>query len=128
MKAIQRIAFSALTMIAAAAHASGAQVTYLSCNLPAHEEVAARHFDFVLDEANSTVSFFVKEANATNKEDAVFGAETVTWSNTIPYGKLTRTINRVDLTYTEDFQINGAASHLIGGTCSIVKKPSLRKF
>ena len=102
-------------------------LTYLSCDLPAREDAPPSHFDFVLDEQNSTVSFFVKEANATNKEEAVFGPEAITWTNNLSLASITRTISRVDLGFTQDTDIAGITRHEVG-RCSLIKKPSNRKF
>jgi hypothetical protein len=103
------------------------KLTYLSCDLPSHEDAPAAHFDYVLDEQNSTVTFFVKEANATNKETAVFGPETITWTNNGDLWSMTRTINRVDLSFIQDTNIAGKTEHEVG-TCSLAKKPPATKF
>ncbi len=100
---------------------------YLSCDLPARDGVAPVHFDFTLDEQNSTVSFNVKAANATNEEKAFFGPETITWSNNMAYGsKLSRTIGRTDLSFVQETTIAGIQSRQVG-SCSLVT-PAKRKF
>jgi hypothetical protein len=103
------------------------ELIYLSCDLPSRENLPPVHFDFVLDEQNSTVSYFVKEANATNKDDAVFGSETITWTNNLSLGSITRTISRVDLEFVQDTDLAGIKMHEVG-SCSLKKKPSSRKF
>jgi hypothetical protein len=85
------------------------------------------HFDFVLDEQNSTVSYFVKDANATNKDEAIFGPDAITWMNTLSVGSITRTISRVDLGFVQDTDVAGITRHEVG-RCSLVKKPTNRKF
>lgn len=102
-------------------------LTYLSCNLPGREGLEPSHFDFVLDEQNSTVSYFVKDANATNKDEAIFGPDAITWMNTLSVGSITRTISRVDLGFVQDTDVAGITRHEVG-RCSLVKKPTNRKF
>lgn len=114
----------AVALAMAAGSASASSLTYLSCDLPG--ESGSRHFDFTLDEANSTVTFYVKEANATNTEKAVFGPETITWTNNDKYFSFTRTISRVDLSFTEEGDVAGVKSKHVG-TCQL-KTPKARKF
>ncbi|MGO8934295.1 MAG: hypothetical protein ACLPLZ_08325 [Terracidiphilus sp.] len=102
------------------------QLVYLSCDLPADKDTEASHFDFTLDEENGTVSFFVEAANATNTEKAIFGPETITWTNNGDYSTIARTISRVDLSFVEDTDIAGIKEHRVG-KCSVVTPPS-RKF
>ena len=105
------------------------KLVYLRCNVPSHEGHPANHFDFTLDEQNGTVTFFVKEANALNKEKAVFGPETVTWTSelSLPDSHITRTINRVSLAFTDKLVLNGQLMQDDVGTCSVVAAPE-RKF
>jgi hypothetical protein len=105
---------------------SASQLTYLSCDLPADKDTEASHFDFTLDEQSGTVSFFVKGANATNTENAVFGPEKITWTNNSQFFALTRTISRIDLSFTEDSDIADIKKHRVG-KCSLVAPPA-RKF
>jgi len=104
------------------------KLVYLSCDFPRHEGHPANHLDFTLDEQNGTVSFFVKEANATNKEKAVFGPETVTWTTELSMGDshITRTINRVSLVFTGELVLYGHLRQDVG-SCSVVPPPE-RKF
>jgi hypothetical protein len=107
----------------------GAQITYVSCDLPATEASLASHFDFTLDEQRGTVSYFVKDAEATNVEKAVFGPDAVTWTIELPLGKITRKISRIDLSFVEDLDletIGMPVNHRVG-KCSLVD-PSSRKF
>jgi hypothetical protein len=117
-----------LAMVALAANTSFAsQLVYLSCELPPHDGAPATRFDFTLDEQNGTVSYHVPQANATNKEKAVFGPQTVTWSNNMSYGsKINRTINRTDLSFVQEMDIAGIQRRQVG-TCSLVT-PTDRKF
>jgi hypothetical protein len=118
------------TLLLASTGSFASKLTYLSCDLPGRENApdSASHFDFALDEQNSTVSFFVKEANATNKEEAVFGPEAITWTNNLSLGSsITRTISRVDLGFLQDMVIAGIASHEVG-RCLLIKRPSNNKF
>lgn len=116
----------AVTLAIASSNAFSANLIYLSCDLPNEKDTS--HFDFTLDESSSTVSFYVKEANATNTEKAVFGPETITWSNNIGFSKITRIINRIDLSFTEEFDLLGNGKiNKNTGTCNI-KKPQGRKF
>jgi hypothetical protein len=107
--------------------AADSQIVYLSCNIGGDDGHAATHFDFTLDEQNSTVTYYVEAAAKTNKEKAVFGPKTVTWSEDGLYGvTLTRTIDRTSLVFTQDLIIAGNKSHS-AGQCSLVKSPE-RKF
>ncbi len=112
-------------LIVSFSHAHASQLTYLSCDIPS-KDGPDRHFDFTLDEANGTVTFFVKDANATNVENAAFGPEEITWTKNTKYMNLKRSINRVDLSFTEESNIVGIVDKQIG-TCQI-KKPKERKF
>jgi len=95
------------------------QLVYLSCDLPATSDGPAEHYDFTLNEQNRTVAFYVNKAEATSKEKAVFGPATVTWKHAFSMGAtLTRTINRTDLTFTEDLELLGDKSHKVG-QCTI---------
>lgn len=123
MKRIALIAVAA-SLVSNASFASG--VTYLSCDLPARDEVPVTHFDFTLDEQNSTVSFFVKQANVVNKETASFGPDSITWTNNMSYGQITRTISRVDLSFVQDTDIAGIKTHEVG-QCKIAH-PAKRQF
>lgn len=103
------------------------QLVYLSCDLPPSEGTPATHFDFTLDEQNGTVSYYVKAANATNKEKAVFGPEAITWTNNMGLGsKIGRTISRTDLNFVQETDIAGIQRRQVG-TCSLVT-PAKRKF
>jgi len=124
MKAIISTAIVLATIFSSNAFASN--LTYLTCNVPGTDGSADRVFNFTLDEANSTVTFYVKDANATNVEKAVFGPETITWGSNTAYTTLTRVINRVDLTFTEDTDIAGIKKHNTG-TC-VVKTPKARRI
>ena len=87
---------------------SGQSVVNLSCDISSPDGKPNRHFDFTLDEQNGPVSYYVKEANATNKDKAIFGPDAVTWTNNI--GGListSRVISRVDLAFTEAVVIAG---------------------
>jgi hypothetical protein len=102
-------------------------VVYLSCDISSPEGKPNRHFDFTLDEQNGTVSYYVKEANAMNKEKALFGSDSVTWTNDIGGVISTkRTINRTDLSFSEIVVVAGNRREE-KGTCSVVKAPE-RKF
>jgi hypothetical protein len=127
MKRIPTLAVAVATMFAA--NVSGAsELVYLSCELPAHDGIPATHFDFTLDEQNGTVSYVVKEANATNKEKAVFGPNAITWTNQLSLGStVTRTISRTDLSFTQKTEIPGVVNRQEAGMCELVK-PSQRKF
>lgn len=114
----------AIALVVAAGNAAASKITYLSCDIPGQN--GSRHFDFTLDEANSTVTFYVKEANATNTEKAVFGPETITWTNNDKYFSFTRTISRVDLSFTEEGDVAGVKSRHVG-TCQL-KTPKETKF
>jgi len=116
-----------LISLTAFCQTSASKLTYLSCDIPATEKEEARHFDFTLDEANSTVSFYVKEANAANVEKAIFSANSVTWTNKTRFSTLTRTISREDLSFTENFEIDENTKRTATGTCKIVT-PKTRKF
>lgn len=115
-----------LTLPLSINNAMAANLTYLTCKVASSDGRPDRVFDFTLDEANSTVSFYVKEANAMNVKKAVFGPETITWSSNSEYTSVTRTINRVDLSFSEETDIAGIKkSHK--GAC-IVKTPKSRKI
>lgn len=119
----------ALLVGLSAASASAAPITYLSCDLPSSKTdgPGTSHFDFTLDEQNSTVSYNVKNAE-TYVEKAVFSPQAVTWIRELPSGAvLTRTISRVDLTFTDDYEAVGKAKLHAVGQCSLVKTPS-RQF
>jgi hypothetical protein len=113
-------------LILVAGNATASSLTYLTCEVKSSGEEPNRVFDFTLDEANSTVTFLVKEANATNVERAVFGPETITWTRNNEYFSSTRTINRVDLTFTEEIDISGNKT-INRGTCQ-VKTMKARKI
>ena len=103
------------------------QLVYLSCDLPPHDGTPATHFDFTLDEQNGTVSYNVKEANATNKEKAVFGPEAITWTNNMALGsKISRTISRTDLSFVQETDIAGIQRRQVG-KCSLITHAK-RKF
>jgi len=103
------------------------KLVYLSCDVPSEPDKRAEHFDFTLDEANGTVSYFVTEANALNKEKAVFSADTVTWTVDLSYGSsITRMISRVTLKFEEVVLIANHRS-ISEGTCKVVTPPE-RKF
>ncbi|MGN8188589.1 hypothetical protein ACTJLD_21635 [Burkholderia sp. 22088] len=104
-----------------------AAVTYLSCDLPALDEVPARHFDFALDEKAGTVSYYVAEANSTNHDPAVFTPSAVNFGFNTQFVKVERTISRIDLTYTEKTTVSDNTRQQVG-RCAIVKKPSKAKF
>lgn len=124
---MKRIALIAATAALMANTSAASQLVYLSCELPPHEGTPATRFDFTLDEQNGTVSYHVPQANATNKEKAVFGPQTVTWSNNMSYGsKISRTINRTDLSFVQEMDIAGIQRRQVG-TCSLVT-PTERKF
>ena len=57
--------------------ASAAGVTYLTCNVPGSDGSPDRVFDFTLDEANSTVTFYVKDANIAGVRSSHKGSCTV---------------------------------------------------
>lgn len=107
----------AITLSSSQSFAS--QLTYLKCDLPSYKEIPEAHFDFTLDERNSTVSFYVKKANATNTEKAVFGSQKITWTNNTQFVKVTRTISRTDLSFVQEVDVAGKIIRQIG-TCSIV--------
>lgn len=125
---MRRIA--ALLAVATALFANtsvASQLIYLSCDLPAQDDSPVAHFDFTLDEQNGTVSYYVKEANASNKEKAVFGPGSITWVNNMAYGtKLSRTISRTDLSFVQETVIAGNQTRRVG-VCSLVS-PEKRKF
>lgn len=123
---MKNVALISIALTFLCGNAAAAQLTYLSCDLPAQGDNAASHFDFTLDEQNSTVSFYVKEANATNTEKAVFGPETITWATNNKYFSLTRTISRVDLSFVQDMDVAGLKSQQVG-TCKL-NAPKARKF
>lgn len=114
-----------LTILLSSA-ASASNVTYLTCNVPSNDGGPDRVFDFTLDEANSTVTFYVKDANATNVEKAVFGPETITWGSNSRYTSIARQINRTDLTFSEETDIAGIKKSY-KGTCT-VKTPRARRI
>ncbi|MFA5627186.1 MAG: hypothetical protein WC965_06905 [Thiohalomonadaceae bacterium] len=125
MKAIK---FFAVAAVLATNSAVASELVYLSCDLPARDGISATHFDFTLDEKNGTVSYFVREANATNKEKAVFGPNAITWANQLSLGStITRTISRTDLSFTQKTEIPGVVNRQEAGTCELVT-PSERKF
>ena len=111
-----------------ACNSFASELIYLGCDLPSPDNKPTRHFDITLDEQNGTVSCYIKEANATNKEKAVFGPETVTWTNNITLRngivvtKINRTINRTDLSFVEEVDTSRYV-----GACQIVT-PAKRKF
>lgn len=107
-------------------NAAAANLTYLSCSISNSDGKPDRVYDFTLDEANGTVAFYIKDANSTNVEKAVFGPETITWSSNSQYTSLTRTINRIDLTYSEETDVAGIKKS-DKGTC-VVKSPKTRKI
>lgn len=102
------------------------KLVYLSCELVDPDGKDHSHFDFTLDEQNGTVSYFVKAANALNKPKAVFGPDKVTWSEDTQHFKITRSIDRVSLTMTQETMIGGKTFHS-EGKCSITTPPE-RKF
>lgn len=57
----------------------------------------------------------------------MFGPDTVTWTYRTQFVTTVRTISRVNLTFTEDTDVAGNKSHQ-AGTCTVVKKPAVRKF
>ena len=124
MKFIPSLILATSIFVAGSASASG--LTYLSCEVKNTDGSPDRVFEFTLDEANSTVTFLVKDANATNIEKAVFGPETITWTRNTEYFSSTRTINRVDLTFTEEVDISGNITTQ-KGACQI-KTPKARKI
>ncbi|MBR0560744.1 hypothetical protein [Neokomagataea anthophila] len=107
--------------------ANAGGIVYLHCVMPKHEDVPERTFDFTLDENNETVTFYVEDANATNKEKAFFGNNEVTWSNNIGILQTKRVISRSDLTFTESVKIGNDSTVTNTGKCDIVKK-KIRKF
>lgn len=116
-------AFLAIFLLFSVASVSAAtQIVYLSCDLPGEDGSPATHFDFTLDEQNSTVSFYVEKAGIVNKEKALFGPQTVTWTSSLMGTTLTRTINRTDLSFIQELNIAGKRSHTTG-QCSLVKTP-----
>lgn len=118
----------AIVAILSANASAASELVYLSCDLPAHEGVPATHFDFTLDEQNGTVSYFVKEANVTNKEKAVFGPNAITWANQLSLGStIARTISRTDLSFNQKTEIPGVVNRQETGACELVT-PSKRKF
>jgi hypothetical protein len=99
----------------------GAELIYLSC------EIDSVHFDFTLNEDAGTVSFYVKDAKAANVEKAIFEVDRVTWVTNMSHGgKLIRSINRKDLTFTQDVFDLGLEIH-DKGQCKLVDKIE-RKF
>lgn len=124
---MKKIAFLAVIAALASNISFASQLVYLSCDLPAQDQVPATHFDFTLDEQNGTVSYYVKQANATNKEKAVFGPEVITWTNNMALGsKVSRTISRTNLSFVQETEIAGIGRRQ-AGTCSLVT-PTERKF
>lgn len=122
------IAASALLSALVANSSFASQLVYLSCDLPTHDGAPSTHFDFTLDEENGTVSYFVKAANVTNKEKAVFGPNAITWATQLSLGStITRTISRTDLSFTQNTEIPGVVNRQEAGTCELVT-PSKRKF
>jgi hypothetical protein len=115
-----------IAFMLAVGNAGASRLTYLSCDLAGNDKLKASHFDFTLDEANGTVTFYVKEANATNVERAVFGPDTITWTTSSKYISVVRTISRVDLSFTQQTDIAGVQASS-SGTCTI-KTPTQRKF
>jgi len=111
---------------AAACNSFASNLVYLSCDLPAQEDRPASHFDFTLDEQNSSVTYFVKEANATNKESAVFGPDRITWSTNTRFVSSSRAIDRTDLSFTQEVTVGNIKNRQVG-SCALIKAPN-RKF
>lgn len=120
------ICLAVLVGLSSSACRAQQKLVYLSCDVPPHAGNPANHFDFTLDEENGTVTFFVQQANKLNKEKAVFGPDTVTWTTDLTFGHLTRTINRVTLAYTDELVVGASKSQDVG-TCKVVAAPE-RKF
>jgi len=116
----------AITLTLMSGTALASSPVYLDCSLPGVDGEERRDFAFTVDESNGTVTFYVKEANATNVEKAVFGQETITWTNNSQFLSITRTINRVDLSFIEDTTVVGKTTRR-AGTC-VIKTQSERKF
>lgn len=100
-------------------------VTYLSCDLQAQSEHPAQHFDFTLDDTSATVSYYVKDANATNRDAAVFTPNEVNFGFNTQYVEVERRISRTDLTFTQNTTVGAITSQQVG-KCSVVKKPSTK--
>jgi len=94
------------------------KLVYLGCDLPDKPEHPAQHFDFMLDEANRTVSSLVQGAVTVNKEKAVFRGDTVTWT-TAGLETIARTISQTSLTFTEVVFV-GENSWRVEGTCKVL--------
>ena len=105
------LAFASMLVIG---NATASELTYLSCEISNKDGSEVRHFDFTLDEANSTVAFYVQGADETNVAKAVFSPETVTWTYTSKYFKLIRIISRIDLKFTEIFGVDDDRSISVG--------------
>lgn len=116
--------FAALSLHMGDAIAAGS--VYLTCTVPSDDGSEPRVFHFTLDEATSTVTYYVQDANATNVEKAVFGPTTITWVRNSEYLSVTRTINRVDLSFDEEVDVAGTGHHA-KGTCQ-VDAPVKRKI
>ncbi len=121
---MRKIALSAMIALFSAVSASATpQLVYLNCVVPSEGGgQPPSHFTFTLDRQNSTVSYYVEETHATNKENAVFGPKTITWVFVSGVITLTRTINRVNLSFTQELD-----SYRTVGQCSVVRAPH-RKF
>lgn len=126
-----KMSFSGLAILCAAMLSAplcrAQKLVYLSCELVTSDGKIHSHFDFTLDEQNGTVSYFVKEASASNKRQAVFGPDKVTWSEDSQYLKTTRSIDRVNLTFTEVMTFVNNSTLRSQGQCTITAPPE-RKF
>jgi hypothetical protein len=91
----------------------------ISCDLPPREE-RYRQNTMILFWMSSTASFFIKEGNATNVEQAVFGPNIITWTNNFTMSSITRTISRIDLSFVQDVDIAGSKTHEVG-QCSLLQ-------
>lgn len=125
---MKRLVLMAATSIVFCATAHAGKLTYLNCDFPAKDGNPGRHFEFTLDEENSTVSFRVKTADvdAIHSRKAMFGPETIVWTDNTEYSTSTRTLDRVDLTFIEDSQIGEKTFHDVA-PCRIVT-PRARAF
>ena len=119
------LAFLLLSLPATIAQAQ-TKIVYLSCEVSSPEGKPSRHFDFTLNEFSGTVSYYVREANSVNIEQAVFGPTSVVWSTKSDYIQTARIIDRTTLSFTELVAVL-ANVRKETGTCQIVSPPE-RKF
>jgi len=98
---------------------SAANLTYLVCNYANKPEEI---LNFTLDEANGKVTLYAELAKHETIFKAYFGPEVVSWTDS----GMRTTINRVDLSFTQEFTVMNSKSKLVG-SCQI-KTPSNRKI